>query len=628
MFGAFSRWFMALCLAVVTPLLAGPTPITVTVSPSAVNLVPDAQQQFIATVTGTTKTAVTWSIASGVGSIDATGLYTAPSDTGTCMIKATLNSDITKTGTATVTVAKNIQVALSLDSPNYAMLQTLYPGDQPTFKVAVTGGINNSLGVTWSLNGGEIIRTFNYSYEPPGTSRMTYQAPSMPGVYLITATSNEDSSKFASITIQVLDPSMVTLYVSPNSLTETPLYLAGFSVSVRGGSTGIAKWTTTGGKLSQSITTGATSQSYQLPPLAGTYQVTVTPEDDPSKSQTIPVTVVEATTPTIYGIEIGNQAYLPGSNAQVSPYFAASGATSTMSPAPGVVTNGNSYPVQPSTLTQYLLTLKVNAQTSLTLLSDWVAPAIGASATKDLQLLTATAYDKRTGGYSVEILPNGKIAIAGGGKITPNNVFIHDDVSVPVPDERIYDPATGDVSISPDVFRANHVSLVRADGGVSYFGGAAHDGFVADSLVGPYGSLDNTEQGLHDRYRGAQVLQLLDGRITLLNGEGAYTFWDDAAHNYYLVHPIIRSTSWIETRDIRTGTTDYWNSQNEMAFGKAVLLRDGRVLLGGGQPEVLNLTTKTSTLAAGFKGWWAGQNGITSRIAGAALMADGKVLIT
>src|SRR5512133_1335588 len=58
-------------------LLAGPAPITVTVSPGTVNLLPGAGQQFTVAVTGTTKTAVTWSCTADGGMVDSTGFYTA-----------------------------------------------------------------------------------------------------------------------------------------------------------------------------------------------------------------------------------------------------------------------------------------------------------------------------------------------------------------------------------------------------------------------------------------------------------------------------------------------------------------------------------------------------------------------
>jgi hypothetical protein len=58
--------------------------ITVSVSPPSATVAPNGSQQYTATVTGTTNTAVTWSATTlqggttGVGTINASGVYTAP----------------------------------------------------------------------------------------------------------------------------------------------------------------------------------------------------------------------------------------------------------------------------------------------------------------------------------------------------------------------------------------------------------------------------------------------------------------------------------------------------------------------------------------------------------------------
>src|SRR5579864_1281139 len=55
-----------------------PPTVSVSVSPGSASLVSGGTQQFSATVSGSSNTAVTWSVAGG-GSIDSNGLYTAPS---------------------------------------------------------------------------------------------------------------------------------------------------------------------------------------------------------------------------------------------------------------------------------------------------------------------------------------------------------------------------------------------------------------------------------------------------------------------------------------------------------------------------------------------------------------------
>jgi len=91
--------------AIVTLTPAGQ--VSVSVSPQTVSLGRNQTAQFAATVTGTTGTAVNWSIQPAVGTISASGLYTAPSTIGsaqTVTVIATLASDATKHANAVITL--------------------------------------------------------------------------------------------------------------------------------------------------------------------------------------------------------------------------------------------------------------------------------------------------------------------------------------------------------------------------------------------------------------------------------------------------------------------------------------------------------------------------------------------
>jgi hypothetical protein len=89
---------------------AGSTVTGVTVTAASSTISGGATDQMSATVTGTNSPsqAVTWSIDSGGGSINSSGLYTAPAATGsaqTITLRATSTQDNTKYGTVTITVA-------------------------------------------------------------------------------------------------------------------------------------------------------------------------------------------------------------------------------------------------------------------------------------------------------------------------------------------------------------------------------------------------------------------------------------------------------------------------------------------------------------------------------------------
>lgn len=109
--------------------------IMVMVSPSATSVVVNQQVPFMATVTGTTNTAVTWQVAgipggnSTVGTIDANGNYAAPAvvpNPSTQVVTAVSQADSTKTGTGRVQVfqtnsnqsAQNLPIILGTSGGN------------------------------------------------------------------------------------------------------------------------------------------------------------------------------------------------------------------------------------------------------------------------------------------------------------------------------------------------------------------------------------------------------------------------------------------------------------------------------------------------------------------------------
>lgn len=92
---------------------SGASNVTVTVSPSSSTLAPGGTQLYTATVTGTSNTSVLWSANdvtggnSTVGTISASGLYTAPAvapSPSSVTIKAVSQADTSKSGTATAEI--------------------------------------------------------------------------------------------------------------------------------------------------------------------------------------------------------------------------------------------------------------------------------------------------------------------------------------------------------------------------------------------------------------------------------------------------------------------------------------------------------------------------------------------
>jgi len=82
--------------------IAPPQVVTISIPPGPYSVAAGAQQQFSATVTGTTNTMVTWS-ATG-GTISSTGDYTAGNNAGTFSVNATSAADTSKSAQMAVTV--------------------------------------------------------------------------------------------------------------------------------------------------------------------------------------------------------------------------------------------------------------------------------------------------------------------------------------------------------------------------------------------------------------------------------------------------------------------------------------------------------------------------------------------
>jgi hypothetical protein len=104
---------------------------------------------FTATVTGTTNTAVTWSVSGGAsnGTISSNGVYTAPAtvpNPAKVTVIATSQADTAKSGSATVTV---VAIAVSVQ-PATASVSDFRTQQ---FTAAVTSSSNTA--VTWQVNG-------------------------------------------------------------------------------------------------------------------------------------------------------------------------------------------------------------------------------------------------------------------------------------------------------------------------------------------------------------------------------------------------------------------------------------------------------------------------------------------
>jgi hypothetical protein len=182
--------------------------VDVQVVPTTATVAPNATTRLAAAVTGTANTAVTWTVvqASG-GTVDSTGLYTAPATAGSYTVRATSVADSTAHGDAAVTVTAPpppVTVTISPRTPSVTA------GGAITFTATVANATNTA--VTWSVTGttcGTI------------TSAGVYTAPAAAGTCHVVATSVADGTKAAVSTVTVTDK-VLSVTTSPATVSLAP----------------------------------------------------------------------------------------------------------------------------------------------------------------------------------------------------------------------------------------------------------------------------------------------------------------------------------------------------------------------------------------------------------------------
>ncbi len=276
-------------------------PVQVSISPSGGTLSTGATASVTATVTGTSNTAVTWtvdSIANGnttVGTLTGTGntrTYTAPAAAGTHTIVATSVADPTRSASGTVTVQSGVAVTLT---PGTGSLAT---GTALSFTATVTG--TTSTGVTWSVDdiagGNATVGVIS------GTgATVTYTAPATAGTHVVSARSTTDTTKSASSTVTVT--AGVTVTLSPGTTTLTGGTTKTFTATVTGTTATGVTWAVddiAGGNATVGVISGTGSTAtYTAPAAAGTHVVSARSTADTTKSASSTVTVTTGVTVTL-----------------------------------------------------------------------------------------------------------------------------------------------------------------------------------------------------------------------------------------------------------------------------------------------------------------------------------------
>jgi hypothetical protein len=382
----------------------------VSLNQAAVSLAPNATSQFAATVQNTSNPAVTWSVngVSGgnsmVGTISATGLYTAPSQTGSYALTATSAADAAATAKASIAVG-----SLGAISPATA---SLAPLATQQFNTSVEGFSNTS--VTWSVNA---VAGGNSSV---GTISATglFTAPAQTGQFSVTATSVADTfvSVNASVAVGVLDA------ISPATALVAPATTQQFSTSVQGFSNTSVIWSVdqiVGG--TSSVGTISSSGLYTAPAQDGAHTITATSAADASVTASAAATVTTLSiSPTVVTL-LGNQ------NSQQQFIFTLPGVSNpilTWTATGGTISSSGLYtpPSQPGPYTVTVTIDSLTASASVSIFDFSISPPSSVVAPSGTQTFTApiTGLTNTSVTWSVDGVTGGNVTV---GTISASGVY-------------------------------------------------------------------------------------------------------------------------------------------------------------------------------------------------------------
>lgn len=216
-----------------------PPNVTVTVQPVTASVPLGQTQQFTATVTGASSSAVNWSVNGVVGgnsitgTISSSGLYAAPQSLpspSNVTVTATSQTALSARGSASVQLQSGIVVSIAPNSASIA------PGMSTNFSATVTGAGTSSVAVSWSVNnvagGNSTVGTITAT----GADAATYTAPVLaptPPNLTVTATSVADPSKSAnaSVTISCAAPNAISPASASISVGASQVFSASLCIA-------------------------------------------------------------------------------------------------------------------------------------------------------------------------------------------------------------------------------------------------------------------------------------------------------------------------------------------------------------------------------------------------------------
>ncbi len=290
--------------------------MSVSIAPSAASVLLGATQPFTASVANSSNTAVSWSVNgvpggnSAVGTIPASGLYTAPQNlpAGTPIrVQAISQADPSKSASAAVSILSDITLGLTPAAADVEL------GALRQFQATVSSSGNPNRAVSWSVAGPGCAGAACGTMDSSGLFTAPQIRPALSSV-LATATSAADPSKVASAVVNIT--SNFTLAVSgPGSVGSgaTAQFAATLTPAPNSNPSPIVSWSVSGpGCTGTACGTVTSTGSYTAPALApspNTLSITATPAADPTKAASVAVTinavVSVSVSPAAASVELG-----------------------------------------------------------------------------------------------------------------------------------------------------------------------------------------------------------------------------------------------------------------------------------------------------------------------------------
>ena len=489
-----------------------PPTVGISMTPTSASLTGSQSAQFNASVTGTSNTAVAWSINPGVGTI-VNGVYTAPATIGIAQAVTVTASSVADSTKSAVAIVNLIPVSLSL-SPGTA---SLTGGQSATFTPTVAGTSNTA--IAWSL-----------SPAIGSIANGVYQAPTVIAsqqTVTILATSVADSTKLASAAVSLI-PIGVT--VGPGSVSLGVGASATFAASVTGTGTTAVNWSLNPavGSIANGVYTAPAS-------IAGLQTVTLTAASavDPTKTATASITLI----PVTLSITPGTASLGDGQSATFTSTVTGTSNTSvtwSLSPAVGSIANGV-YQAPAAIANQQTVTVTATSvadsskTASATLSLTPVAVTIG-PASVSLQNGASTTFAASVTGTSNTAVAwsiNPAIgSIASGVYTAPANISASQTVTVTA--TSVVDPtktATAVVTLSPSIVPVSMPIEVLGANGTT----------ATATVVIPSGANVNGQLSLYMRLHGLRTetqasvqvnnsawMPISDSTVTLQGNATAY----------------------------------------------------------------------------------------------------------